>query len=172
MTQPAVAQQFSEPRIRPAVVGDVAFCSATWKQSFWRESPWAKRVRWGVFAPHHSQIIQRLLERSSVLVACDPEREEEILGYIAFELPPKILHWSYVKPSFRRAGVFSALLAATGLPGDLAGCAVTHCTRAWFSAGAFVDKETGAEIRSGKPGLEDRFPLATHDPYLAFMEHP
>lgn len=154
-------------KLRPAVPGDVAFLSSTWKQNFWRESPWANRIRWPIFDAGHAPIVQRLLERSKVLVACDPTLEDEIAGYLVWE--PNVLHWAYVKPAFRRAGVFSSLLAATGLPADLAGVAVTHGTRAWFSASPMTDKATGRELKPGRKGLETLFPLAHHDPYRGLI---
>jgi GNAT superfamily N-acetyltransferase len=145
-----------EPRVRLAEAGDVAFIASTWKQSYWRESPWASRLRWRTFEPQHGQVVQRLLARSSALVACDPERPADIVGYLVFELPaPAALHFAYVKPAFRRAGVLRALLAASALPADLAGVRVTHATWAWFS-------------RTGKPGLEERYPAAVNNPSWAY----
>lgn len=145
-------------RVRPAAVDDVAFIASTWKQNFWRESHWGRRIRWAVFAPSHAVIIQRLLERSLVLVACDPEREEEILGYLVFELVPiaGAVHFAYVKPAFRHAGVLRSLLADSGLPPDLADVQITHATWSWLSS-------------PGKPGIEEKFPKAVHDPYRAFF---
>jgi hypothetical protein len=162
MQHAAVPAQL-EPKIRPADEGDVAFLSSTWKQSFWRESTWANRIRWSVFEPGHAKVIQRLLARSLAIVACDPERETEIAGYLVYE--PGAIHYAYVKPAFRRAGVLRALLAASGLPADLDAVAITHGTRTWFSAPPLVDKPTGKTLKAGRPGLEEKFPKAVHDPY-------
>jgi hypothetical protein len=165
MPHPAVAQN-QQPRIRAAVTGDIAFISSTWKQSFWRESTWANRITWRVFEPGHAKVIASLLEKSHVLIACDPESESEILGYLVFEgLPVNALHFAYVKPSFRHAGVFTALLAATGLPPDLDGVVITHGTRAWFSAPPVVDRPSARELKPGRRGIEEKFPKAVHDPY-------
>lgn len=152
-------------KLRPAVPGDVAFLSSTWKQNFWRESPWANRIRWPIFDAGHAPIVQRLLERSKVLVACDPTLEDEIAGYAIFSHEPNVLHWAYVKPAFRRAGVFAQLLAATGFPADLSGVEITHGTRAWFSASPMTDRTTGRELKPGRLGLESKYPGAVHNPY-------
>lgn len=149
MGLPSTAPIHAQPRIRDAVVGDVPFLASTWKQSFKFDSPWANRIRWQAFSAGHGPVIQRLLERSATLVACDPEREEDILGYLVFEPAPKIVHYAYTKPSFRRAGVCRALLNASGLPADLAGVTITHATNKWFGS------------------LEKRC-KAQHDPYPAF----
>lgn len=166
----ALAQDHNTPTIRPAVIGDWAFLCATFKQSFWRESPWARRIRWSVFAENHEPIVHRVLQRSEVLVACDRTDEDQIAGYLVFEpkATPPVLHFAYVKPAFRRAGVFRALLGASGLPQDLDGVEVTHATKAWFSLAPVIDKATGAITRDGKPGLEEHF-RAVHNPYRAFI---
>lgn len=158
-------------RIRPAVAGDVAFIASTWKQSFWRDSPWGSRLRWPVFSRGHGPIVQQLIVTSAALVACDTDREEEIFGYLVFDLvnptAPAAVHFAYTKAAFRRAGIFRALLAASGLPADLAGVAITHATRAWLSVPASTDRETGAVLREARHGLDAYYPLAVNDPYRA-----
>jgi GNAT superfamily N-acetyltransferase len=147
--------------VRPAVAGDVAFLSATWKQAAWRGCPAYNRVRWAIFAPHYTEIVGRLLQRCAVLVACDPEHEEEILGYVVTELPvakpgphePSALVWAYVRPAFRRAGLFTALIRAAGLPPDLAGVEIVCATRTWFA-------------------IAGKYPGAVHNPFRQFMERP
>ena len=158
----------AEFRIRPADVGDVAFVCATWKNSHWRESPWASRLRWAVYAPQHERVIRRLLSRSSVLVACDPTDEAEILGDLVFEPSVPAVHFAYVKPAFRRAGVATALVKASGLPEGLAGVRITHATRAWFSAPPLV--KDGVTVRPARPGIEDLCPGSIHDPYPWIIE--
>ena len=154
----------SQPLIRLADPGDLHFFLSTWKQHFWQESPWANRIRWQLFKERHSLILQRLLARSEVLVACDPRDQGEIAGYIVFEPAIPALHWVYVKPSMRMAGVGTALLQASGLPQDLQGVRITHGSRSWFSAPPV--KRDGQTVKPGRPGLEEKFPGAIHDPYL------
>lgn len=163
---PAAAAASREPRIRAAVPDDVPFLSSTWKQQFKFESSWANRIRWPIFSAGHSKVIGRLLQRSLVLVACDPDEASEIFGYLVYEAEPaKLLHFAYTKPAFRRAGIFRSLLAETRFPADLAGVEVTHGTRSWFSSPALLDKATGATVRPARPGLEDRFKGAVYNPY-------
>lgn len=152
-------------RIRPRLADDTALISATWKQSFWRESLWGHAVRWPVFNAGFSKVVERLLARSTVLVACDPGSDDDILGYLVFE--PGALVWAFVKPAFRRAGIFTALLAATGLPKDLLGIEAVCCTRPWLGWPAMVDKATGAPLKPARPGIGDKF-KATHNPFRAF----
>jgi hypothetical protein len=165
MSLPA-ATTSGAPRIRQAVPGDVAFLSSTWKQQYKFESVWANRIRWSVFANGHDRVVQRLLSRSSALIACDPETEDEIFGYLVYESQPdKLLHFAYTKPAFRHAGIFRSLLAETGFPPDLAGVEVTHATRVWFSSHPMIDKASGATLKPGRPGLEEKFKGAVYNPY-------
>lgn len=155
-------------QIRPAAPGDVAFVSATWKQSYWRESNWANRITWKVFDVGHSRIVRSLLEKSQVLIA--GVGGDDIAGYLVFE--PGVsaaVHYAYVKPSFRKMGVLRALLYASGLPDGLSGCVVTHGTRAWFSAPPVIDKSTRAVLKPARPGMEEKY-RATYDPYRGMCQ--
>lgn len=172
MSLSAVATSSPSLRVRSAGVGDVAFVCSTWKQSWWRESTWANRVQWPIFRAHYDKIVQRLLAKCEVLIACDPAHEDEILGYLVWERPgPHVaaaLVWAYVKPSFRRAGVFTALLAASELPHDLAGVEIVHGTRAWFSTPPLTDRASGATLKPGRRGIEEKYPRSIHNPFRAF----
>ena len=139
-------------KIRPSEQSDYSFLIAAWLNNYRRESYFAARITDKVFFHHHHDIVERLLARSRVLVACVPDDPNEIIGYIVWE--PGILHWTYVKKAFRKLGVGAALLKATDLPDDLAGVSITHPTKLWFTT-----KQNGN-------GLEAKFPAAIHNPYL------
>jgi hypothetical protein len=57
----------------------------------------------------HKLVIGKLLERSRVLVACNPEKAWQVLGYIVYEQRPgsegrardHVLHWVFVKEPYR-----------------------------------------------------------------------
>jgi hypothetical protein len=134
-------------RVRLAGPADVAFIISTWKQSFKFGSPWANRIRWHVFDEGHTPIVKRMMGRSSIWVACDPSDEMEILGYLVAELNARVIHYVYVKPMFRRAGICGMLFDEVGIPRDLARWTVTHATSLWLTT------------------LEKKCPLCTHDPY-------
>lgn len=153
--------------IRLAEPSDVQFVVGTWIEGYRRGSPWAHRLRDRVFFRHHQPIIAALLERSEVLVACDQSDPRVIYGDIVYELSSPegpAVHWVYVKKSLRRLGVAAHLLAATGLPQDLAGVNITHPTYAWFATRRIGSD--GEVAVPGRSGLEERFPYAIHNPYL------
>ena len=61
----------------------------------------------------HQSILKKILDRSLVLVASDPEEDDHVFGYCVFE--KDCLHWVYVRKDLRRMGLGSYLLARTGL---------------------------------------------------------
>lgn len=155
----------SEPpyRVRPAVPADVAFVVRTWLDHWKHESAWAHRVRTREFYAGHHPLIASILEHAAVLVACDAQDADSIAGFVVFEPSAAggpVLDFVYVKKAMRQLGIGHALLAATALPAGLAGVRLSHCTRAWFTT------------KANGPGLEERFPLAIHHPYLAWRYAP
>ena len=67
----------------------------------------------------HQSILKKILDRSLVLVASDPEEDDHVFGYCVFE--KDCLHWVYVKKDLRRMGLGSYLLARTGLGDEVPG---------------------------------------------------
>lgn len=155
--------------IRPAVPDDVAFIADTWLEGYRHGSPWANRLTNQVFYSHHHPVVHALLARASVLAAVDSEDPQVIRGYVVWEPETPegpALHWIYVSKAWRRLGIAARLLAATGLPPDLAGVNVTHPTFLWFAT-----RRVGADGEvavPGRAGLEEMFPGAVHNPYLGF----
>lgn len=103
----------------------------------------------GRFFRGYGLTVDALLDRSRVLVACQPDDEDAIVGWAAVE-PGGIptVHYVYVKHPFRRYGVAKALLSP--LKGE--SVAYTHET----------------------PALR-RLPIPTgwvYDPYLLLIGNP
>jgi hypothetical protein len=103
------------PRIvRPYGAADEAFVFHSWLVSLWETSTmlhWLEKKR--VLRHWHSQL-ERLVSRQSVRIACSPERESLILGWVCSE--GEMLHYAYVKELYREQGVCRDLLAAVGHP--------------------------------------------------------
>lgn len=62
----------------------------------------------------HRPVVATLLARGSCLVACNPADHAHVYGYAVTELPD-VLHFVYVRNTFRRFGIGS-LLCASLLP--------------------------------------------------------
>ncbi len=96
--------------IRKAKAGDIEFIYATWLRSYKHDSPLTKYTKRELFFDQHQKILDTILSNDGVqtCIACDPEDEDLIFGYITFE--PKIIHFIYVKYAFRKRGIATKLL--------------------------------------------------------------
>lgn len=141
----------SQLKIREYQPGDEAFLYATWLKAYRHSSEFARRIRDVVFFERHHQAIEGILKRPrvSVLVACLDDSHDTILGYLVTERynDRPVIHYCYVKLSFRRMGVASALL-------DVARVSPNESL---FSHRAGEDDMVW---------IERRFPGLVYDPYL------
>lgn len=108
--------------LREAQLSDHGFIYDPWVKSVSRQRPYS-RCESSWLSAAQGSLISRLLGRSTVLVAANPDDSAHLFGYIAFELEPaRLLHWIYVKMDMRRFGVGTSLInAAFGFQGDPVG---------------------------------------------------
>lgn len=116
MTTPAVAElqvRWCPPpsvrelvTLRPALDADRAFVFSSWMRSY-RKSEAAKGVPGPSYYPQQQATIERLLRRCNVVIACQPELESEVLGYLIFEPlgAALVVQYVYVKHLLRRMGL-------------------------------------------------------------------
>jgi hypothetical protein len=115
--------------IREFTEGDAPFIFNSWLKSF-RNGLAAKYVDNTIYFTEQHKIIERLLKRAKFKIACSPTAVEDIYGYICYEHIDGIyvLHYCYVKQTYRNLGVFTALMTDTGHNFDGAGL-FTHSTK-------------------------------------------
>lgn len=115
---------------REATRDDRPLIFATWLRSFRHGATFPRRIPEARYFAAHHNVVEALLDRSKVTVAHPAGDPEVILGWSVVEtmLPagdePSALcvHFVYVKPAFRRAGIARRLLAhvvaesAAGVP--------------------------------------------------------
>lgn len=95
--------------IRPRQKYDDDFIYSSWIHCLGNIRPYCNLDKnWFTSAQH--ALISQLLERSTVVIAHDPEDENQIYGYMVCEPKKNILHWVYVKQLFRRAHIGTRLL--------------------------------------------------------------
>lgn len=105
----------AEVEIRLAYVEDIPFIFATWLRSYRHSSNFARKISNDIFYKRHHMVIDLILKRtgSTVLVAHPIGEPDVILGYLVSEtqnidaLP--VVHYTYVKRSFRQMGIAKAL---------------------------------------------------------------
>jgi len=119
--------------LRPMAPGDVDFLYSTWLHSYWDgDAPALRDVSKPLYFRGQQGLIDDVLQRSSVLVACDPLSHDDAFGWACFEVRAGILvwHYTYVKKPFRRMHLASFLLVqAAALGNTRVGVSYTHQTR-------------------------------------------
>lgn len=82
---------------------------ATWLRSYQTSSLMTKAIPKETFFGEHHKVIERILSRNpTVRLAVIPDDQDVVLGWSVTE--PGIVHYVYVKPSFRKYGIARALL--------------------------------------------------------------
>ena len=121
--------QNNSVRLRPIIEDDTAFIFNSWLKSY-RFSHFGEKITNTIYFAEHHKVIERLIDNSKVLVACNPEEPSQVYGYIIGEEVDGIfvLHFIYVKQTFRNMGVGKTLLDAWGHNKEKAGV-YTHHTR-------------------------------------------
>lgn len=94
-------------RFRTSTGLDVPFIFSSWLKSYAKARGLAGSEKAAYFRAQHA-VIDRLLQRSQVLVACDPSDPGEVWGYCVNDT--RAIHWVYVKQVFRRFGIATELL--------------------------------------------------------------
>ena len=116
-------------RLRAATAEDVPFIFNSWLKSY-RQSLFARNITSTVYFSEHHKVLENLLRNSTVIMACDKQDPTTVYGYICAGKVDGVfvLHYVYVKHSFRNLGVGKALLNA--FDHDVNTAAVyTHHTR-------------------------------------------
>ncbi len=108
--------------VRPMTEFDYDFILDSWLKNF-RKSPGSMTWETQSFYEFHRPRVRKLLLNSTTLVAHPSEDQEHLLGYVTYA--PGVLHYCYVKDTFRRMGVARELFRHAELGKD---CEFTHWT--------------------------------------------
>lgn len=99
---------------RPAVADDRNFMLSAWLKAHRDRGDWPKLLPAAEYYRRHKDVVARLIDESTCTIACNPERPEQIIGFIVHD--GLILHWVSVKSMFRRQGVATNLWREAGGP--------------------------------------------------------
>jgi GNAT superfamily N-acetyltransferase len=94
-------------RIRLAKPDDMAFVIDAWRRSY-EDAPAVRGAEREWYRIEMTRAIRRLCDKAEVRVACDPEDEDTMVGFVAFTGDE--LHYAYTKKDFRGMGVSRQLL--------------------------------------------------------------
>lgn len=122
--------------LRSCQMADKAFIFGTFSKTHYQMGSNIRGVKRRTFAKHHRIILDGLIERAQMIIACDPEMPEIIYGWNLFERigAQLCVHYCYVRGSQRRFGIGSRLYQAskaiTGHDDDL-NTIVSHISPKW-----------------------------------------
>ena len=100
--------------VRAARDSDYAFVLDTWRRSF-EHAPAVAGADPSSYELEMKFVIARLFKTSEVLIACDVEDDDTLLGFASISGPT--LNYVYVRKDFRNMGVARTLLAGRKLTG-------------------------------------------------------
>jgi hypothetical protein len=100
--------------VRDATPDDEAVIMRAWLVGCRKGGDWPRRVPEAKYYREHKRTVMGLLARSRTLVACNPDRPGQVLGFICYA--DWVLHWIYVKQMFRRNGIAGHLRGRAMLP--------------------------------------------------------
>jgi hypothetical protein len=90
---------------------DINYVRSSWLRSY-VESEFARSINHDLYFQKHTRLVNDLLSRCQVTVACDPEDETFIFGWMAFEPDPACIHYVNVKNKYRHYGVAKRLVTS------------------------------------------------------------
>lgn len=128
---PQVAYRVCTPQDLPLIWN-------SWLKSYRANNEMAKAVGADTYYRQHRVLIGELCNRSAILIACDPEYPDQIYGYAVYEVyngPVLVMHYVYVKKTYRRFGIATELVHKArlsvhhpeGMP-----VGATHATYLWL----------------------------------------
>lgn len=99
-------------RIRKANEEDIPFIFNSWLKSY-RNSKFAKSITSTIYFTEHHKIIQSIVTKNEVLIACNNEDPSQVYGYCCAGFTEGFftLHYIYVKHSFRGLGIAKVLMS-------------------------------------------------------------
>lgn len=107
-----LAQQLPPCAFREARPTDRGFIFKSWLERH-KTSPTHRAVPSDLYYACQQAVIKAALRESHVIVACNPDIEDQIFGFVVCQgslAEVCVVHWIHVKQSFRKFGIGSALL--------------------------------------------------------------
>lgn len=101
--------QKTEFKTRPPRASDLNFIFSSFSKCMKRESDIGRSTRSIIFFTEFQKVIDHLLNNCTILIACSPEEENAIMGYLVFE-GPHTIHFAWVRPSCRRKEIAKCLI--------------------------------------------------------------
>lgn len=108
--------------IRDGVVEDKNLILATFLRGLYYGDSWFSQIPKDTFMDNYKHIIEAMLGKCNIKIACLPDDPSVILGYSILSPDYQAIVWVYVKQAWRNKGIAKSLLPKHPI-------AVTHLTR-------------------------------------------
>lgn len=101
--------------LREGLTADHDLIYSTWLKGmyFGSKDSWIQAIPEHVFNKNYAQVIHKLLDKSQTLIACLKESPDVVLGYSVFNKDKTVIHWVYVKTSWRNIKLAEDLIPHT-----------------------------------------------------------
>ena len=98
-------------QIREGRPSDIPFVTNSWLKSFRANGAFSQSVPNDIYYQQHHKILEAIIPRGLLLVLCNPEDPDQIIGWTLIERQPEILilHYIYIKNSLRRNGLMDVI---------------------------------------------------------------
>lgn len=94
--------------IRPGELTDLPLIYASFLRGLYYDNEFFNMIPKKEFMENYKGALTSLLDKSKITIACLKEDPDVIVGYTITN--PSVLHWVYVKSSWRKQGVAKLLL--------------------------------------------------------------
>lgn len=112
-----------------------------------RESDLGRSCRTSIFFAEFQNIIDHLLKTCEIIVACSPDDEDAIIGYLIHG--PECIHYAFVRPSSRGFGIATEL--------------VREAFPAWKTLTFSLNTNMSKKINK-------KYPELTYNPFILFKK--
>lgn len=97
-------------KLRDPQADDFSFVFNSWLMSN-QENEDSKRMKKSTYFKIYKQILDSVLVKANILVACNPDDEAQVYGYLVYNrLDLLVVHYIYVKYTYRKLGIARAML--------------------------------------------------------------
>lgn len=159
-----------EIMVREPTGVDVDFITSSWLKSFRESGFMVNTVPNRVYFNQHHKILEKIIPRSRILVACNSMDPDQIFGWICAEIMDRhlVIHYIYVKDAFRQMGIASRLVRLLYDTQDVVKDLLLTTHQTWKSKVLIQGRrEWSLKPLSEKHGLQ-----VLYNPYMLFYSLP
>lgn len=156
--------------VREPTNSDTNFITNSWLESFRQGGYMNATVPNRVYFNQHHRILEKIVPRSRILVACNSTDTRQVFGWICAELMDRhlVIHYIYIKDDFRQMGIASRLVRLLLDTQDVVKNVILTTHQTWKSK-VLIQGRREWDL---KPMAERHGITALYNPYMLFYSLP